>query len=88
LQERPGEVGFPFGYPDPDCPPAKLAEVQAQRPLAEVWFLVDADQVAVTNPNNTWRSQLPDQPVHGSVRNYVFFDGHVDTKKVLKIGGW
>lgn len=56
--------------------------MQQQRPLAEVWILVDADQVAVTNLANTWRDQLPDKPVHGSVRNYLYFDGHVGTRKV------
>jgi prepilin-type N-terminal cleavage/methylation domain-containing protein/prepilin-type processing-associated H-X9-DG protein len=83
-----GPTGFPFGYPDPDTPPHKLIEVQQQRPLAEVWILVDADQVGVTNPANTWRAQLPDKPVHGSVRNYVYFDGHVATRKVRVGGGF
>ena len=88
LTEPPGEVGFPFGYPDPYVPPHRLTAVQAQRPLSQVWLLVDADQVAVTNPANTWRSQLPVKPVHGSVRNYVFFDGHVATSKVKPKGGF
>lgn len=82
LVNPPGRGGFPFGYPDPDSPPSKLIEVQSQRPLSEVWLLVDADKVAITNPANTWREQLPDTPVHGSVRNYVYFDGHVAVKKV------
>lgn len=88
LTPPPGDVGFPFGYPDPALPPHKLTEVQAQRPLVAVWLLVDADQVAVTSTANTWRAQLPDKPVHGSVRNYVYFDGHVATKKVNPSGGF
>jgi prepilin-type N-terminal cleavage/methylation domain-containing protein/prepilin-type processing-associated H-X9-DG protein len=84
LTEPPGEVGFPFGYPDtPISPPHKLIEVAQQQPLANVWILVDADQVAVTNPANTWRAQLPEKPVHGSVRNYIYFDGHVASKKAI-----
>jgi prepilin-type N-terminal cleavage/methylation domain-containing protein/prepilin-type processing-associated H-X9-DG protein len=84
LVNRPGEVGFPFGYSasGQQCGPRKITEVQEQRPLSEVWLLVDADQVAVTNPNTGWRDQLPVTPVHGSVRNYVYFDGHIDVKKV------
>lgn len=82
------DIGFPFGYPNPQCPPHKLNEVQSLRPLSEVWILVDADQVAVTNPGNTWRAQLPVKPVHGSVRNYIYFDGHVATKKVKPSGGF
>ena len=88
LTEPPGEVGFPFGYPDPKVPPHKLNEVQTQRPLSQVWILADADQVAVTNPANTWRAQLPEKPVHGSVRNYVYFDGHVAPSKVKPKGGF
>ena len=88
LKEPPGEVGFPFGYPSPQAPPHKLNEVQAQRPLSQVWILVDADQVAVTSTSNTWRDQLPAKPVHGSVRNYVYFDGHVATSKVNPKGGF
>ena len=87
-----GPTGFPFGYPDyannDVTPPHKLVAVQQQRPLAEVWILVDADQVAITNPANTWRDQLPLTPVHGSVRNYVYFDGHVATRKVNPKGGF
>jgi prepilin-type processing-associated H-X9-DG protein len=32
--------------------------------------------------DNTWRGQLPDAPAHTSVRNYLFFDGHLATKKI------
>ena len=80
---------YPFGYP-PSGPgqmrPHKLLEILPERPLSDVWVLVDVDKVAVTNPANTWRSQLPDRPVHGSVRNYLYFDNHVATKKVPKSG--
>jgi prepilin-type processing-associated H-X9-DG protein len=88
LTEPPGEVGFPFRYPSPKVPPHKLSEVQAQRPLSQVWILVDADRVGVSDPANTWRDQLPLKPVHGSVRNYVYFDGHVATSKVKPTGGF
>jgi hypothetical protein len=85
---EPGEVGFPFGYPSPKVPPRKLNEVQAQRPLSQVSLLADADQVAVSDPANTWRDQLPVKPVHGSVRNYVYFDGYVATSKTQPKGGF
>ncbi len=70
----------PFGYPDPKQPPHKLVEVQAIRPLTDVWFLIDADQIAF--PTAGWMDQLPKTPVHGSVRNYIYFDNHVSTKKI------
>ena len=82
------DIGFPFGYPDPYVPPHKITEIPYYQPLVNVWVLMDADQVAVTNPNNTWRAQLPEKPVHGSVRNGVYFDGHIATTKVNPKGGF
>lgn len=90
----PGATGLPwkpFGYPapkygDPGQKPHRLSEVQGFRSLSEIWFLTDVDQVAITDVNNGWQPSLPLKPVHGSVRNYVFFDGHVATKKILKPG--
>ena len=80
----------PFGYPpsgtDPPEPPHKVAQIGSERPLSDVWLLVDADQVAIDNAANTWRAQLPVQPVHGKVRNFLYFDNHVATRKVGKSG--
>jgi prepilin-type N-terminal cleavage/methylation domain-containing protein/prepilin-type processing-associated H-X9-DG protein len=69
----------PFGYPNPKLRPNKLAAVQSVRPLSDVWLMMDADQVAFSTAG--WKDQLPAKPVHGSVRNYIYFDGHVSTKK-------
>jgi prepilin-type processing-associated H-X9-DG protein len=90
----PGQTGLPwnpFGYPN--SPPSatgqkphKLNEVASFRSLSELWMITDVDKVSINNPNNTWFSQLPDKPVHGSVRNYLFFDGHVATKKIKRAG--
>ena len=76
----------PFGYPpgesSPKAPPRKLNAVGAERPLTDVYSLVDLDKIAVTSINNTWQQQLPDKPVHGVSRNYLFFDNHVATRKI------
>jgi len=88
---QPSRVGLnfdPFGYPDPPSPPGKLTVVQGQRSLSDVWLLMDIDKVAITNTANSWQGQLPDKPVHGSVRNYIYFDGHVATKKVVRPGDY
>jgi len=82
-----GESGFPwkpFGYPTPVGKqlPHKLTEVGSFRSLSSLWMLVDIDQIAI--PDTTgWYGQLPTTPVHGKLRNYLFFDGHVGTQKVL-----
>ena len=73
----------PFGYApgqsEPVGPARKLSEIPMP---TEVYTLVDLDKVAILNPNNTWEQQLPNKPVHGGVRNYLYFDGHAAPKKV------
>jgi len=91
LTNGAGQVLFdPFGYPAyqgaPPKPPHKLGEIQSVRPLTEVWFMIDADQVAFATAG--WVDELPPKPVHGSVRNYVYFDGHVSTKKIGKTSAY
>ena len=77
----------PFGYPAGNAPndadPLRLTQIPAP---ANTWALIDTDQYGINNPANTWSAQLPKMPVHGSVRNSCFFDGHVDVFKVGAIG--
>mgnify|MGYP000492395279 CR=1 FL=1 len=77
----------PFGYPafggTPETPPRKLAALQAARPLTDVWIMMDADQIAF--PTAGWVNELPARPVHGSFRNYIYFDQHVATRRVGKL---
>ena len=81
LTNSNGSVVDPFGYPNPAKRPMKLTAVASIKSLSEVWFLADCDELG---SGTTWGTTLPPEPVHGSVRNYGFFDGHVGTKKVLK----
>jgi prepilin-type N-terminal cleavage/methylation domain-containing protein len=77
---------LPFGYaaePGPGQPPHKLSEI---RQPVKVWMLADVDKVVIINTLNNWRAQLPDNPVHGKVRNYLYFDQHVEAKKVGPAG--
>jgi prepilin-type N-terminal cleavage/methylation domain-containing protein/prepilin-type processing-associated H-X9-DG protein len=92
LTNAEGDVLFdPFGYPpntdDPPVPearPHRINEIAEIVPLTKVWLMVDADQIAF--PDAGWTDQLPIKPVHGTVRNYMYFDGHADTKKVGSVG--
>ena len=92
--DLPGETGLPwnpFGYPNDPAngtvqKPRKLSEVQSFRSLSRLWMLTDVDKVSVTSIDNTWRSQLPDTAVHGKVRNYLYFDGHVKSRKIIRPG--
>lgn len=72
----------PFGYNQKGDVSHKLSQVTSRWSASKVWFLTDADRVDVNNPNVGWYAQLPTKPVHGDVRNYIFFDGHVAAEKV------
>jgi prepilin-type N-terminal cleavage/methylation domain-containing protein/prepilin-type processing-associated H-X9-DG protein len=83
----------PFGYPAfgrGPYPPQKLAKVSSMRSLSSVWFLVDVDSVGSGNawPEPGGVQTIPSQPVHGASRNYVFFDGHVESRKAGKTKGY
>ena len=71
-----------FGYADA-LRPHKLSEIV--QPV-RVWMLADVDQVVIWDPANIWRAQTPVTPVHGKVRNYLYFDQHVESKKVGPLG--
>jgi len=77
---------LPFGYTSGQASgpytPMTLPGIAALGSLSDIYVLTDADQVNVDNPANTWRAQLPIFPVHGGVRNFSWFDGHVETRKV------
>ena len=88
LTNANGTTWNPFGYaPSPTAadaqPPHKISEMRA---ASEIWMIADVDKIAINNPANSWYSQLTDKPVHGSVRNYIYFDNHVATKKITKAG--
>ena len=86
----PVRIDFlPFGYPpDPSAsaqqPPHKLSEIQGTASPSDIWALADLDKVAVTAGG--WRPLVPDQPVHGTTRNYLYFDGHVGARKAQAKG--
>ena len=70
-------------------PSQKLGTIASVRSLAEVFALADTDQPAFNNGNPPpgWLSLLPPKLLHGSVRNYLFLDGHTTTRKAVK-GYW
>lgn len=78
--------GYTSGQPTGAQRPLSIAKLESIGSLSSIYSLTDADQVNVSNPANTWRAQLPMFPVHGSVRNFGWFDGHVETRKVAGLG--
>jgi prepilin-type N-terminal cleavage/methylation domain-containing protein/prepilin-type processing-associated H-X9-DG protein len=49
-------------------------------PLSRSWALIDVDQALMTAIGNTsaWAAQTPATPAHGSSRNVLFYDWHVE----------
>ena len=68
----------PFGYPiAPLAQPLKLSSFDTYKPPSDVFAIVDVDKGNV-NPTVSWWSDLPYEPVHGAVREQLFFDWHVE----------
>jgi prepilin-type processing-associated H-X9-DG protein len=77
-----GLTNNPFGYNiSPTQPPVKLSWLATQGAgPADTWEMVDCDQTA--NPGIGGAGTLPIKPIHGGVRNYLWWDGHVSVKKI------
>jgi len=79
-----GNLAFnPFGYTSPAYPPHKLAEMTASVWSGVLpWLLTDTDLFILGATTSPWggSSYVTAKPAHGTVRNYVFFDAHVETK--------
>jgi prepilin-type processing-associated H-X9-DG protein len=78
LNRRP-----PFGYPlAPDeAPPLKITAFDNYLPASSVFAISDLDQShPKLNPAIGWFNELDGitKPVHGMVRNNLFFDWHVE----------
>ena len=83
----------PFGYPQAygsvsSPAPHKITEVGAAGSLSLIWYLSDLDLMGCANGASPWNPTdvIPPKPVHGIVRNHVYFDGHVSSVKVRPTG--
>ena len=76
----------PFGYPPadgaPESPPLKYSELNKYGTPATLFSITDVDKVNIPDPTIIWWSDIPYQPVHGDVRNELYFDWHVAGKRV------
>ena len=74
----------PFGDPgtSPLLEPMRLSGMIGYQPLSRAFAISDVDQaLPELNPGVSWWPELPNKPVHGRVRNQVYFDGHVEAVK-------
>ena len=72
----------PFGYPSPLSQPVKYSALDHYVGPAEIFAITDVDQaVPSLDPGVSWWTDLPNKPVHGAVRNQLFFDWHARAVK-------
>jgi prepilin-type N-terminal cleavage/methylation domain-containing protein len=78
----PSTATPPFGYAlsSPAQPPLKVTSLANLQSPATAWAISDIDQaIPSLNPSVSWWTDLPAKPVHGSVRNKLFFDWHSES---------
>lgn len=63
-------------------PGHKMTEIESLTNSADFWLMGDLDELAFGGPAPTgWKTSIPKTPVHGKVRDFLFIDGHVATRK-------
>src|SRR6266436_1706489 len=76
----------PFGYPAfnaNEIPPLRHSQIAGfGAGPASIYAITDVDKINITDPSVTWWDTLPYKPVHGNVRNELYFDWHVAAKRV------
>jgi len=70
----------PYGYPSPAAKPMKLSAIIAAPKGNLIYSQIDVD--GTSSPEAGWTFKPPTEPVHGKVRNALYFDWHVETRKV------
>jgi prepilin-type processing-associated H-X9-DG protein len=74
-------VQRPFGYPSgPALAPMKHSSVLSAPNADKIYAIIDVD--GTSSPEVGWTVQPPKKPVHGERRNALYFDWHVETRKV------
>lgn len=76
----------PFGYPAfngaPAMEPQNYSALSDCAPPSQLFAISDVDQAMPSlNPSVSWWTDLPNKPVHGAVRNQLFFDWHAEAVK-------
>jgi prepilin-type N-terminal cleavage/methylation domain-containing protein/prepilin-type processing-associated H-X9-DG protein len=75
----------PFGYNQSGAsPPRKLSDLGRVGSIAQIWAMVDSDRWG--NSGAGAAGSFPPVPAHGSTRNYLWFDWHVEPVKVPPYG--
>ena len=85
IDPNPGSRVQPFGYPEisgaEEIRPLKFSALYTYGTPATLFAITDVDKINITNPTIDWWTDLPYKPVHGNVRNELYFDWHVAGKR-------
>jgi prepilin-type N-terminal cleavage/methylation domain-containing protein len=84
IDPNPSSRVPPFGYPEfgaEEIPPLKYLALRRYGTPATLFAVTDVDKINIPNPTVTWWTDLPYKPVHGNVRNELYFDWHVAAKR-------
>ena len=85
VDPSPANRVAPFGYPEldgaPEIAPVKFSELDRYGTPATLYAITDVDKINIPNTSITWWTDLPYKPVHGDVRNELYFDWHVAAKR-------
>jgi len=86
VNANPSPQVQPFGYPDlgsgNPTPPIKHSQIASFGSPSSIFAITDVDKINIPDPTVSWWTDLPYKPVHGNVRNELYFDWHVAHKKV------
>jgi prepilin-type N-terminal cleavage/methylation domain-containing protein/prepilin-type processing-associated H-X9-DG protein len=77
-------VGDPFGDESTGQASLSLVNLSSVAPLAGIWAMAEIDWQCTTDPAGFGEPEnyIATRPVHGTVRNYFYFDGHSSNKRV------
>jgi prepilin-type N-terminal cleavage/methylation domain-containing protein len=85
IDPNPNRRIQPFGYPEfnnaDEIPPLKFSAIYTYGTPAALFAITDVDKINIPNPQIDWWSDLPYKPVHGDMRNELYFDWHVAAKR-------
>ena len=89
IDPNPSSRAQPFGYPEietaagkqEEIPPLKYSALNKYGTPATLFAVTDVDKINIPNPAISWWTDLPYKPVHGDVRNELYFDWHVAGKR-------
>jgi len=75
---------IPFGYPGGSdyavTNSLKYNQISSTNAgPGSIWELVDLDDLG--SPASGWADEIPPAPIHNNHRNYLYFDGHVQTQQ-------